>query len=188
MVTVTATDSFGLSDSVDVIITVTDVNEGPTITLGGLAISGVARVDYAENGRGMVATYSATGPESDNASWTLSGDDAGAFTIGNSSGVLTFRSGPDFESPADADTDNVYMVTVEADDSTYEATRNVVVTVTDVVDDAPPVIGDPVALYDTDDSGRIDRTNWRTVSLTTTFEQTLDKAGLVELIFSYEIG
>ena len=32
MVTVTATDSFGLSDSVDVIITVTDVNEGPTIT------------------------------------------------------------------------------------------------------------------------------------------------------------
>ena len=32
-------------------------------------------------------------------------------------GVLTFKEPPDFEAPTDADTDNVYMVTVEASDS-----------------------------------------------------------------------
>ena len=40
MVTVIATDSFGESASIDVTIMVTDVNEGPEITRGGLAISG----------------------------------------------------------------------------------------------------------------------------------------------------
>ena len=63
MVTVIATDSFGVTASIDVTINVTDVNEGPEIFLGGLAISGMSRVDdYMENGTGMVATYTASGP------------------------------------------------------------------------------------------------------------------------------
>ena len=41
--------------------------------------------------------------------------------------------------------DNMYMVTVEADDGTYMGTRDVTVTVTDVEE---AVIDDPVALYD----------------------------------------
>ena len=74
MVTVTATDPSGLSATVNVTIKITDMPEPPEIMLGGLAISGVARVDdYAENGTGAVATYTASGPESANASWTLSG-------------------------------------------------------------------------------------------------------------------
>ena len=60
-------------------------------------MTGLASVSYAEDRRDAVATYSATGPESAKASWTLSGDDAGDFSI-SSSGELTFRSGPDFES------------------------------------------------------------------------------------------
>ena len=118
MVTITATDSFGESASIDVTIMVTDVDEAPAISEGGLAITGVARVDdYAENGTGMVATYTASGPESANAMWSLEGDDAGQFDISNS-GELTFVSAPDYENAADADTDNVYMVTVMADDGT----------------------------------------------------------------------
>ena len=104
MVTLTATDSYGDSASIDVTIMVTDVDEAPAITVGGLAITGVA-ADYAENGTGMVATYSATGPESANAMWSLEGDDAGDFRISNS-GVLTFRSSPDYENAADDDMDN----------------------------------------------------------------------------------
>ena len=50
MVTLTATDSFGESASIDVTIMVTDVDEAPAISEGGLAITGVARMDYAENG------------------------------------------------------------------------------------------------------------------------------------------
>ena len=157
MVTVTAEDSFGLTATIDVTIMVQDLDEPPKISEGGLAISGMMSVDYAENGTDAVATYDATGPESASASWTLSGDDAGDFSISNS-GELTFKSAPDYENAADDGTDNVYMVTVEADDDTYTATHNVVVTVTDVEDDAP-VIDDPVALYDTNIvDGKIDRT------------------------------
>ena len=55
-VTVAASDSGGLSDSIDVTVTVTDVDEG-------FEVSGPAAVDYAENGTAAVATYSATDPE-----------------------------------------------------------------------------------------------------------------------------
>ena len=157
MVTVTATDPSGLSATVNVTIKITDVPEPPVITVGGgLAISGMDSVEYAENGTDAVATYSATGPESANALWTLGGDDAGDFAI-SSSGELTFVSAPDFESPADADTDNEYMVTVEADDGTYMATRDVVVTVTDVVEETPIIGGTLLERFDTDVNGEIDK-------------------------------
>ena len=77
MVTVMAADSFGASASIAVTIMVTDLDEAPKISEGGLAITGMISVDYAENGTGMVAMYSATGPESANAMWSLDGNDAG---------------------------------------------------------------------------------------------------------------
>ena len=43
MVTVTATDPGGLSDSVDVTIKVTEVDEAPEIIVGGLAITGLCQ-------------------------------------------------------------------------------------------------------------------------------------------------
>ena len=82
--------------------------------------------------RAPVATYMATGPNAASASWSLEGDDADDFTI-SSGGVLTFRSSPDYEMPADADTDNVYMVTVKATSGSEMATQNVTITVTDVI-------------------------------------------------------
>ena len=137
-VTVTATDSDGLSASIDVTITVTNVDEAPEIMVGGLAISGTTRVDYAEDRRDAVATYTAFGPDADMATWSLEGDDAGQFSITNG-GMLTFVSSPDYENPASANMDNTYMVTVMADDGTYMAMRDVVVTVTDVEDTTTPV-------------------------------------------------
>ena len=128
VVTVTATDPSDETDTVTVTIKVTNVDEAPEIMVGGLAISGMARVDYAENGTEAVATYTATGPDAASASWMLEGDDAGVFDING--GVLTFNSPPDFENPADAD--NTYMVTVKADDGTYIDTHGVTVTVTNV--------------------------------------------------------
>ena len=56
MVTVIATDSFGESATIDVTITVTDENEGPAIT-------GAAEAEYAENGEGRVAVFTAVDPE-----------------------------------------------------------------------------------------------------------------------------
>ena len=162
MVTVKATDPDDLSASIDVTIKVTNVNEAPKIIVGGLAISGPASVSYAEDRRNAVETYTASGPESAKARWSLEGDDAGDFEIGGSSGVLTFVRVPDYENPADDDMDNTYMVTVKADDGTYMNTRDVTVRVTtDVVE--MPVIGDDSLLdtYDVDKSGEIERDEMR---------------------------
>ena len=133
MVTVIATDSFDASASIDVTITVTDENEGPMIMRGGLAVSGRPSIAYDENGTDALETYTASGPNADLAVWSLSGPDAGEFDI-SSSGVLSFATSPDFESPADMGGDNVYQVTVEADDGTYSDTHDVTVTVTNVAE------------------------------------------------------
>ena len=105
MVTVTATDPAGDSDSIAVTITVTDVVE-----LG--MVSSDATAEYAENGMGSVATYAADGPVT--AGWSVSGADMDDFDISNE-GVLSFRRSPNFENPTDADMDNTYMVTVKAE-------------------------------------------------------------------------
>ena len=61
------------------------------------------------------------------------GMDADQFTIGPSTGVLSFTNPPDYEAPADANTDNVYEVTVLVEDE-YSASDSLtlMVTVTDV--------------------------------------------------------
>ena len=186
MVTLTATDSFGDSASIDVTIMVTDVDEAPEIMVGpatGLTVSGPTSESYAENGTGPVATYTASGPDAASATWTLGGDDAGDFNIAG--GVLTFASVPDYENPTDADTDNVYMVTVEADDGTYDDTHEVTVTVTDVDEQQPTNVVDQ---YDTDNSGRIDRSELADGVFDYEIGRTISKGDLADLIFSYEIG
>ena len=146
MVTVTATDPDGLSDSVDVTIKLTNVDEGPVIMVGGLTISvGLNSVDYQEGGTGAVETYSASGPDADMATWSLEGIDAGDFSI-SSSGELTFVGTPDHENPTDMDMDNVYMVTVMANDGTLDATQMVTVTVTNV-DELGMLMGDASPVY-----------------------------------------
>ena len=70
-VMVTAEDSDGASDSIDVTVTVTNVAELGTV-------SGDATVSYAENGTDPVGTYTADGP--DTATWTVSGADMDDFT------------------------------------------------------------------------------------------------------------
>jgi len=68
------------------------------------------------------------------------GADASHFSI-TSAGALSFSTAAAFESPADADTDNVYEVTLEASDGAKSTTLDVSVTVLDAVEgrvvDAP---------------------------------------------------
>jgi Leucine-rich repeat (LRR) protein len=79
-------------------------------------VSGTCKSDfkctYPENAEGAVQTFSAEDQEGDEIKWSLEGDDAGDFDI--TGGVLTFKSSPDFESPADKDGNNTYKVTVVA--------------------------------------------------------------------------
>ena len=151
-VMVTATDPRNLSATTTVAITVTNVDEG-------FEVSGPAAVDYAENGTNPVATYTVSGPDAASARWSLEGDDVGDFTI-SSGGILSFGSSPDYENPADADTDSIYMVTVKADDGTYTDTHDVTVTVTDVDEEA--IAGDPLLdEYDPNGDGTIEKADMR---------------------------
>ena len=64
------------------------------------------------------------------------GADQALFSIGVTSGALTFKTAPNFEDAKDSDTDNDYVVTVEATSGTgtreMTATQTITVTVTDV--------------------------------------------------------
>ncbi len=119
-IVVTATDPSGATDDLTVNITVEDVDDSAVIT-------GVKTYDYAENGKDSVATFTATDPDGDDIKWGKSGDDEGDFKISDD-GVLTFAKSPSFESPADANVDNVYKVNVTANSGSIA----VEVTVTDV--------------------------------------------------------
>ena len=127
-----AVDS-GIDDSIDVTISVTDVDEA-------LALTGPSSVSYPENETVPVAVYVVSHPEGATISWSLSGDDRGAFTIGD--GVLSFKVSPDYESLADSDGDNDYEVTIEVSDGvTGSVALGVTVTVTDA-NDAPVATDD----------------------------------------------
>lgn len=88
-------------------ITVSAVNDAPDI-------DGDAVLSVEEN-ISLVHTYQIEDEESDDFTVTLTGDDAALFNIDNS-GNLTFITPPDFENPSDADTDNQYLVTINAED------------------------------------------------------------------------
>ena len=130
-VTMVAGDSGGLRGTLPVTVTVTDVNEGPEV-------SGRDSYTLSENGDLSGAFFSAVDPEGgDITGWSLSGTDGGDFVI-NESGQLTFRNTPNYESPADSNRDNEYLVSVRASDGRYYGYFNVTVTVEDV--NEPPVI------------------------------------------------
>ena len=132
-VTVVATvtvDSVLVTDTLPVTVFVTDVDEAPVV-------SGPSpNIVFAENGEGVVGTFTATDPEGDTIAWSLEGHDSGDFNIAIS-GAVTFASAPDFENPADTDADNVYEIAVKAlscdefGDTCNDATLSVTVTVID---------------------------------------------------------
>ena len=118
----------GLSDTVEVTVNITDANEPP-------APSGDATPEHEENDTSTVATYSANDPENDSITWTLSGTDAGQFTI--TGGALSFRNAPDYENPDDQNDDNDHVLNVLANDG-ENAAQSFAVTVTVTDADEPP--------------------------------------------------
>jgi VCBS repeat-containing protein len=111
-------------------ITVTNVNEAPVITSnGGGATAGIT-ID--ENST-VVTTVTATDPENTARSYAIAGGaDAALFSIHATTGALQFLAGPDFETPADADANNVYDVVVQASDGSLTDTQAIAVTIADL--------------------------------------------------------
>ena len=146
-VQVRATDNGtpALTGTLDITVTVTDVNEAPSTPTGRNAIT------VAENSTGNLARYSATDPDrGDTVTWGVSGTDASAFRI-DSSGNLAFDGAPDYDSPADSGGDNIYNVRVDAKDESLTSSYDVAVTVTPV--DEPPVVTGASTINNYDENG-----------------------------------
>ena len=117
-------------------------------------------------------TFAAYDPEGGDVTYSLSGDDAGKFTI--TVGALTFAAEPNFEKPGDANGDNVYEVTVKAAATSGLATEKittlaVMVEVTNVDDPGAvslsatqPRIGVEItANVSTDEDGMVSDVTWQ---------------------------
>ena len=112
-------------------VTVAPINDAPVINaLSEFSVNEATQV---------VTTIAVTDVDKDDLTYALSGTDAGLFAI-SSSGALSFISSPDFENPADSDTNNVYDLTVSVSDGTLADEQVLSVTVlniTEVTNQAP---------------------------------------------------
>ena len=123
-VTVNATDSSNNTSDLAVTVTVTDVDETDPVVSNSVNTN----TPSIEENQTFVATFNSDEP----VIWSLSGIDSSLFTISainqpSSSGStsssdstqaqLSFSSAPDYEQPADSNSDNVYEITVTATDS-----------------------------------------------------------------------
>ena len=146
--TVQVTDGRDISgsrdDSVDaevvVTIGVTDVNEPPEF--GSAALD----LEIAENlapGANVGDPVTAIDPEFAELIYTLSGTDSALFVVDSSSGQISIGADTalDYESPVDADGDNIYELLIQVNDgadedgnpeTTVDATMRLTVTVKDV--------------------------------------------------------
>ena len=127
--------------SFDVTVTVTDVNERPTITTTS---SSATALRQNENVTSRLYTYQATDPEgADTVTWSVGGVDERFFDIDERGGQFSFKEAnpPNYEEPADSGGDNVYNVVVQAtDDGGNPDTLDVTVTVANDAEGEEPTI------------------------------------------------
>jgi sugar lactone lactonase YvrE len=108
-------------------------NQHPMISSDG---GGATASKSVPENQTAVTDVDATDPDSDPLTYSLGGGaDDSDFTINQTSGVLSFTTPPDFEAPGDANTDNVYEVTVAVSDGRGGSdSQQISVTVTNMDD------------------------------------------------------
>ena len=103
-------------------------------------LSGETDIMRSEHSGPFVAHYTAPDLDAATLTFSLAGADAGRFEM-SGGGQLSFRVAPDYESPADADRDNVYNVTVQARDGSHAISLDVTVTVANVEETGTLTLG-----------------------------------------------
>ena len=121
----------GSSGNHDATVTVSGLNDVPVITSNGSGAT--ASITLAENTT-AVTTVTSTDVDGGTPSYSLfGGADAACFAIDSGTGVLTFSTTPNYESPADSGSDNIYDVIVRVIDGAGGTDdQAIAVTVTDV--------------------------------------------------------
>ena len=174
-----STSDGNLTGSLDVVVTVTNVNEAPTVT-------GDASPSFEEGDPDLVSVYSASDPERSPVTLSLVGTDVDNFELSrlgspgscvSGSCELRFLRSPDYESAADIGGNNVYEVTVQASDGTNTDTLDVVVTVANVDEEGTvtlsstqPQMGTELRAVLSDPDGSVSATTWM-------WERSLSSAG-----------
>lgn len=126
----TVTDPEGASDTQTLRVRVIDDNEAPTLSSQGG--TGAAQI-YAPEGTTYVMTVTGHDVDGDAMTYSVAGEDGHLFAMNAETGVLSFKTPPDFESPADTDNNNQYRITnVVTDSHGLQGTQNVVVYVQNV--------------------------------------------------------
>jgi VCBS repeat-containing protein len=131
-VQIQVSDGLGGLDTQTLSVTVTNANDNAPIFSSGTSAS------FAENGGGAV--YDANAADADNLgalAYSLSGTDAALFNIDAATGVVTFKTAPNFEAPGDAGANNVYDIVVTASDGAFSTDGSVAITVSNQNDNAP---------------------------------------------------
>ena len=116
----------------------TGVNDLPSISSNGG--DSTAAISVAENAT-AVTTVAAVDPDvGQSLAYTIiGGADAARLTLNSATGAVAFLAAPDFEAPGDANSDNVYNVTVQVSDGGGGVdVQGIAVTVTNVDGISPP--------------------------------------------------
>ena len=96
-------------------------NSAPTIT------NTTGNYSVPEN-QTSAFTVTASDPDGDSLTFSISGTDSSLFTI-SSSGVVTFNAAPDYENPSDSGTNNVYDLSASVSDGSLSASKDFMVSV-----------------------------------------------------------
>ena len=134
-------DTYGISPSRPITITVTDQSGDSFAAMSG---PGGDSISVDENSS-QVGTFTHT---DSGVNWYLSGADAALFSYDESTDQLTFKSAPDYENPLDADSDNIYDVTIFAKKAApawhtsaeFISSRDLLVSVDDLDDTIEPIM------------------------------------------------
>ena len=130
------------STTSELVISISDVNEAPSLS------STLAATSFAENTSTgtTIATSSASDPESQTITYTLSGTGSDNFSV-DSSGNVTLSSALDYE------TTTSYTLTLTASDGTNSSSDTINVTVTDVIELSIALASSTVSIAETASSG-----------------------------------
>lgn len=112
--------------SEDVVVAVTNVDEPPTV-------SGPSVIFISEGAdtQTILGSYLGADPEDSTVTLSLASGDAADFVL-SASGDLRLAATPDYEQPADADTNNIYQFDVVANDGSNKGRLLISVLVSDV--------------------------------------------------------
>ncbi|WP_138146967.1 cadherin repeat domain-containing protein, partial [Bathymodiolus heckerae thiotrophic gill symbiont] len=112
------------ADSVSATITINVINNPDPAVITNTNIS-------RNEGTSLTAlSINATNdPNSQTLTYGISGTDANLFNVISTTGVITFKSAPDYENPTDSGSNNVYNLTLEVNDEISTTTKAISITI-----------------------------------------------------------